>query len=453
MESSLKPEQVTLLAIHATLLTMDAGHTVIQDGAIAVLNNKIVALGNTDDLLHRFQAAEVIDAGGCIIIPGLINAHTHIPMSYFKGLADDLPLKQWLNDYIWPLEKHFILDKPSPTPEFVYDATLHGAAELIKNGLTLANDMYFEGDAMAQAVSKAGLRCIIGDPILGNSGVQKEAISKIGQAALELTQKYKDNPLVDFSLAPHAIYSVSQSALERCAEVALEHDLPVHMHISEAQPEIPDCLQKHGKKPVHYLQEIGLLKTKLVLAHGIWVAEDEMELLAEHNASVALCTESNLKLANGFAPVKNYMRHGVNICFGTDGVASNNNQDLLSELDFTAKLHKALNHDPTFLPAEQMLMLATMGAAKALYRDKELGSLEIGKQADLVILDCNSVEAQPVFNPYSQVIYALGGRSVRDVIINGTFVLRNKQLTRLDEAELVARAKAYQTRINKELKL
>jgi len=441
MNTNKAPTKADLIVKHAVILTMDHNHTVIEDGAIVISGSEITAIGTTASIGQNFVAEQIIDAQDCIIIPGLINAHTHIPMSFFKGLADDLPLESWLNDFIWPLEKKLV------NSNFVFDSTLHGAAEMLKNGVTLANDMYFEGDAMAKALTIAGARCIIGDPVIGDRVKEKDGVKIIGQDAIANKIKYKDNPLVDFSLAPHAIYSNSKPILEKCAEVALENDLLVHIHISEADWEKPDCIEKYGKKPVEFLRDIGLLKSKIVLAHGIWIEEDEMDILAEHNASIAICTESNLKLANGFAPLKQYLQHKVRCCFATDGVASNNNLDLLSELDFNAKLHKNLNHDPTFLPAEQMLSMATIEAAKVLYKDKELGSLEVGKKADLVILDCNAIEAQPMFNPYSQVIYSLGGRAVRDVIINGRIVLKNKKLTTLDETELIATAKKYKALI------
>lgn len=441
-----QPLSVSLIIKHATILTMDKTRSVIENGAIAIDNDTIVTIGKTEDILQHYQSEQIINAVDCIVIPGLINAHTHMPMTYFKGLADDLPLERWLNGFIWPLEGKLV------NYNFVYDAALHGAAEMIKNGITLANDMYFEGDAMAKALTKAGLRCIIGDPVIGDRVKEEDGVKLVGTDAIANRIKYKDNPLVDFSLAPHAIYSNTRPILEKCAEVALDNDLLVHIHISEADWEKPDCLNKYGTKPIEFLQEIGLLKGKIVLAHGIWVDEEEMDILAENNASIAICTESNLKLANGFAPLKDYLLHKVRCCFATDGVASNNNLDLLAELDFNAKIHKNLSGDPTFLPAEQMLSMATIESAKAMHKERELGSLEAGKKADIVILDCNSVQAQPMFNPYSQVIYSLGGRAVRDVVINGEIVLRDKNLTTLDEAEMIFKAKDYRTKIINELK-
>ncbi|MFO7659867.1 MAG: amidohydrolase family protein [Candidatus Cloacimonadaceae bacterium] len=446
MEKINKPQNVSLLIRHAHILTMDAGNEVFEDGAIAVSGNKITAIGNTVDLEQLYIAEQTIDAAGCIVIPGLINAHTHIPMTYFRGLADDMEFNEWLFGFIIPLEQKLV------DHDFTYDATLHGAAELIKNGITLANDMYFESEAMAQAITKAGLRCIIGDPVLGTALKNDDDIRKLGSAAIINSKKYKTNPLLDFSLAPHAISTNNKAILQMCTEVALQNDLLVHMHLSETMTDINICRRKYSSRPVHFLRDIGLLDARIIMAHGIRVNEEEMDILSEHNASIAICTESNLKLANGFAPISNYLKHKVRCCFGTDGVASNNNQDLLAELDLTAKVHKNINHDPTFLPAEQMLKMATIEAAKAVHKDSEIGSLETGKLADLVILDCNAVEAQPLYNPYSQVIYALGGRAVRDVIINGKLVLRDKKLTTLDETEILATAQKYKAMIKKELK-
>lgn len=451
MEKINKSQNVSLLIRHAQILTMDADLTVFEDGAIAVSGNKITAVGNTVDLEQLYIAEQIIHAAGCIVIPGLINAHTHIPMTYFRGVADEKIFDTWLNKIIWPLEQKFVIPETKKAHEFVYNATLHGAAELIRNGITLANDMYFKGEDMVRAFIKAGLRCIVGEPLIEEG--KETNLNEIGKLALDLKKEYMDNPLLDFSLAPHAIYTNNREVLERCAEVAQEHNMLVHMHISEADWEKDYCLNKYSKKPIEYLEEIGLLNTKIILAHGIHVDKAEMKILAKHNASIAICTESNLKLANGFAPISNYLKLKVRLCFGTDGVASNNNQDLLAELDLTAKVHKNINHAPTFLPAEQMLKMATMEAAKAVHKDSEIGSLEIGKLADFVILDCNTVEAQPLYNAYSQVIYALGGRAVRDVIINGKLVLKDKKLTTLDETEILATAQKYKAMIKKELNL
>jgi len=439
-------QSVSTIISNATILTMDKCRSVIEKGAIAINKDTIVAIGKTESILQNFQTAELIDADDCIVIPGLINAHSHLPMTYFRGVADDLPLEKWLYSYIWPLEKQFI------TPGFVYDASLHGAAEMVKNGITLTKDMYFHGSEIAAALTKVGMRGMIGEAILDFKLVETGGLEHIGKYAVHMEKTHKNNPLINFTISPHAIYSCSTRTLERCVSMALDHDLLMQTHLSETEQEVLDCQKAHNSLPVHYLKDIGMLATKLVIAHGIWVSEEEMELLAEHDTSVAICTESNLKLAAGFAPLSNYFKHKVRCCFATDGVASNNNLDLLAELDFTAKLHKTINHDPTFLPAEQALGMATSEAAKALHRFDELGSLEVGKKADLVVLDCNSVEGQPLHNPYSQVVYALGGRAVHDVVINGEVVLRHKKLTQVDEQEIIAKAKEHAKLIQRELK-
>lgn len=442
----IEKQSVSIIITHATILTMDDKHSIVENGAIAIDKDIIIGIGDTESILNNYQAEKLKDASGCIVIPGLINAHSHIPMSYFRGVADDLELDIWLQKYIWPLEKKYI------TPQFVFDASVHGAAEMIRNGITLTSDMYFHGRETAKALSQVGLRGVIGQAIVDFQLVENGGIDRICRFAVEMEETYRDNPLINFSLAPHAIYTCSTPTLEKCIDTALQHDLIIQIHLSETEQEIKDSISSYGKLPVQYLNEIGMLKAKLILAHGIYVSEPEMELLAMHDTAIAICTESNLKLAAGIAPLKNYFKHNVRCCFATDGVASNNNLDLLSEMDFTAKLHKVINQDPTFLPAEQVLSMATCEAAKALHKYDELGSLEAGKKADIVILDCNSLEGQPLYHPYSQVVYSLGGKAVRDVFINGEQVLNNKTLTKTDESELINKAKAYSAVIRRDLK-
>lgn len=439
-------DKASTIITNATILTMDKHLSIIDKGAVAIKKDIIIAVDETETILNNYQADEVIDATDCIVIPGLINCHSHVPMAYFKGVADDLPLETWLNKYIWPLESKFIV------PDFVFDSAMHGAAEMVKNGITLTKDMYFHGSEIANAISKVGLRGMIGEAIVDFKLIENGGYEQIGKFAVQMERAYKNNPLINFTISPHAIYTCSTRTLERCVRMALDNNLLMQIHLSETEQEVKDCQNAHNRYPVQYLMDIDMLKAKLVIAHGIWVSEDEMELLAEHNVSVAICTESNLKLAAGFAPIKAYLKHKVRCCFATDGVASNNNLDLLAEMDFTAKLHKTLNNDPTFLPAKQILAMATSEAAKALHRFDELGSLETGKKADIVVLDCNSIEGLPVYNPYSQVVYALGGRAVRDVVINGETVLRHKKLTKVNESDIIAKAKEHARLIKKELR-
>ncbi len=438
-----EPQTIDLLISGGTFILNDQSLPFVEDYSIAIDQGKIISVFPRGSI--AYNARRTIDATDCIIMPGLINAHAHLPMTYFRGLADDLPLHNWLHDFIWPLEAKMV------SRDFVYQASLHGAAEMIKNGITHVHDMYFQMPAIADACTQAGIRATIGEAVLDiklDSSSPREAI---GSKVLELRQRYSSNPLIDFDLAPHAIYSCSQATLEKCAQVASDNSIRLHTHLSESRAEVEECVREHGMKPVFYLRQLGLLSLPAVYAHGIWVDEDEIELLADSPASIAICTESNLKLASGILPLKSYLDKGVNACFGTDGVASNNNLDLFSEMEFTAKLHKTLNNDPGFLPAMQVVQMATLGAAKALGVSNRRGSLVPGKDADICILSLDSLDCHPVYNPFSHVVYALGARHVRDVIIAGEVALDKGILTKVDEAEIIQTAKHQRSRMLAEL--
>ena len=439
-----EPRKADLLITGGTLLCMDEGRRVLAGHSIAIQKGRIVDIfadGNVP-----YAPLESLDASGCIVMPGLINAHTHLPMTYFRGLADDLPLETWLNEYIWPLEGKLL------NSQFIRDSALHGAAEMIQNGITQIHDMYFDMPAIAEACLEAGLRAIIGGAVIETQAAIHASDRPWLEYLLETRQRYTGNALVDFDLAPHSIYVCRRETLEKCAQAASEHGFLLHMHLSETRGEVAECLHQHGRKPVFYLRELGMLDLPAVYAHGIWVDDDEIELLASAPASIAICTECNLKLASGILPLADYLKNGVNVCFATDGVASNNNLDLLAELDLTAKLHKAVNNDPTFLPAEQALRMATIGAAKALGIAARRGSLSIGKDADICVLDTASLAGQPLYNPYSQVVYALGSRAVRDVVIAGELVYRDGRHTRIEEQKLLRDALQYGELIARELR-
>ena len=433
-----------LVLENGTIITMDSQNQILENHCIAIKDGMIQAIFPVDSL--TYETAEKIDASNYIIIPGLINMHSHLPMTYFRGLADDLPLNIWLQQYIWPLEAKLI------NPQFVYDATLHSAAEMIKNGISTANDMYFCMNSIADACSKVGLRVFISEALIDNEQTGNDGTNAIGKRIIELKEEYKDNPLIDFTLAPHSIYACSENTLKNCAKVAGENDFIVHTHLSETAEEVENCLKEHKLSPVEYLQKIGLLDVQGIFAHGVWINEKEMDILAEKgNSSIAICTESNLKLSSGFAPIKKYQEKGINICLGTDGVASNNNLDLLAEMSVTAKLHKALNNDPTLLPAKDAFALVTINAAKALGKEKELGSLEIGKIADLAVVSLQELENNPLYNPYSLLVYAINHNSIRDMIIQGKIVMRNRQLLFVDEQHILEKANYYKKMILKPL--
>jgi len=428
-----------------TIVTMDSAFRILEEHCLGILDGKISAIFPKGS--SSYEAKQRINAKNCLIIPGLINAHSHLAMTYFRGLADDLPLHKWLQEFIWPLEAKLV------KPGFVYDATLHGAAEMIKNGISTANDMYFQMSSIADACIKAGLRVVISEALLDMQLSEAERKCCIGNRIKKLRVEYQNESLVDFSLAPHSIYTCGTETLKTCAKVAQENDFLVHMHLSETQDEVLNCIKAHGKRPVEYIKELGLLEIRSVYAHGIWVNEAEMDLLAESGkASIAICTESHLKLISGFAPLKKYLEKGINVCLGTDGVASNNNLDLLEEVSITAKLHKALNNNPTLLPAKEAFAMVTINAAKALGKEHELGSLEIGKLADIGIITLNELENQPIYNPYSHLVYAINSHSVRDMIINGELVMVNRNLCKVDEDQLIQHAADYKDLILEEIK-
>ena len=423
-----------------TIITMDAQSQILENHCIGIKEGIIHAIFPEGS--SSYETKQKIDTHNCLIIPGLINMHSHLPMTYFRGLADDLPLNIWLQKYIWPLEAKLI------KPQFVYDATLHSASEMIKNGISTTNDMYFCMNSIADACSQAGLRVFISEALIDNEPAKDNPDNSIGRKIAELKEEYKNNPLIDFTLAPHSIYACSSETLKTCAEIAKNNNILIHTHLSETREEVDNCLKMHNKRPVEYLQELGLLDVRSIFAHGIWIDEREMELLAEKKlGSIAICTESNLKLSSGFGPVKKYQEKGINLCLGTDGVASNNNLDLLTELSVTAKLHKALNNDPSMLPAKEAFAFVTINAAKALGKEKELGSLEKGKIADIAVVTLQELENSPVYNPYSLLVYAITSHSMRDMIIQGKIVMRNRQLCNVDEQQILDKAKDYKEMI------
>jgi len=435
-----QPAIADLIVKGGTIITMDPKAPELENHSLAVKDGKIAAIYPSSETF--WSAPEILDASDCLLIPGLINTHSHLPMTYFRGLADDLPLDIWLREYIWPMEAKIL------NAQVIHDATLHGACEMLKNGISMSHDMYFNMPAIADACSQAGMRVLIGEAVID---AQLAGDQLPGARISELRQLYQDNPLVDFDLAPHSIYACSRSTLEKCVQASEDLNVPLHIHLSETEAEVQNCLKEQGKRPVHYLNELGMLDAKVLLAHAIWVDASEIEVLAAKGVSIASCTDSNLKLSSGILPLKSYLDQGVNVSLATDGVASNNDLDLLSELGNTARLHKAINRDPAFLPAKEALQLVTINAAKALGVEHLRGSLEVGKDADICVMELNDLQSQPLYNPYSHLVYALGSRHVRDMVVAGRVVLRNGQLTQADETELVATAKAYGLRIKAEL--
>jgi 5-methylthioadenosine/S-adenosylhomocysteine deaminase len=336
------------------------------------------------------------------------------------------------------------------TTDFVYDASLHAATEMLMNGITLANDMYFHMGQIAEASIKAGMRVIVSEAIIGHSF--KGSLADIGTKVKAFRDQYYDQPLVDCCLAPHAIYTCPKEILMACVKAATDNDWLLHMHLSETRQERDNCLQEHGLLPMQYLHELGFAEQRCVFAHGVWLSAEELDLMAGTSCSIAVCTDSNLKLSSGILPLKAIRERGIKAVMATDGVASNNNLDILDELSSTAKLHKAITDDPEFLPAREAFAMLTIDAARALGKDDHLGSLELGKAADICIIDMNFLQSQPLYNPYSHLVYAVSSSQIRDVLVAGRIVVQNHQPVFIDPAALIDKAKYWKNKILSEIR-
>ncbi|MDO9578480.1 MAG: amidohydrolase family protein [Candidatus Cloacimonadales bacterium] len=431
-------QKIDLIIKNGLLLTFDKEPKI---SSIAINDGKIIEIGKSEHLEKKYIPTKTLDAEGKIVMPGFVNTHTHAGMIYFKGMADDLPLMDWLSNHIWPAEGHFL------SADFVRDAALHGCAEMIKNGITTFNDMYFFGDEVAKSAQKVGIRAVLGEVVLDFSVANCHNADAILAYSAMMHSKYKEDELIDIAVAAHAIYTCSKETLIKSAELAQKLGMILHIHLSETRQEVKDCLTKFGMRPVEYLDSLGFFQSPVLAAHAIWLDENEENILAKKNASIAINTSSNLKLASGFDSFATYLEKGINLSLGTDGVASNNNLSMLEEISLTSKLQKALNDDPTILPAHQMVEIATLGGAKALGKDKEIGSIQIGKKADLITIDITNLEAQPMYNPFSHLVYTLTSESIKDVIVNGKIVMQDRKLINVDESELIDKAKFYREKI------
>ena len=423
------------------MLDFEDNSEIPEQKSIAIQNGKILEIGLPNNLMKKYNPEILLPADSKIVMPGFVNAHTHVAMSYFKGLADDLPLMEWLTKHIWPAENKFL------SKEFVRDAALHGCAEMIKNGITIFNDMYFFGDQAAQSAQKAGIRAVLGEGVLDAPVANYQNANEIFSYIEKMNEKYKDNELIDFAVAPHAIYTCGKENLLKSKELAQKLGILLHIHLSETRQEVEDCIKRNRMRPVEYLDSIGFFESPVVIAHGIWLNENEQKILADKKASISINTSSNLKLSSGFDSLKSYLDHGVNLSIGTDGVASNNNLSIIEEMSLTSKLQKALNNDPTVLPARKMVKIATLGGAKSLNKENEIGSLEVGKKADIILVETDSIEAQPIYNVYSQLVYSLSSEQIKDVIVAGKVVMKDRKLVNIDEDELIDKAKYYQKKI------
>lgn len=427
-------KKVTLLVCGEHLVTQDQERQVIPGGGVAIGGDTVVETGPARLLKEKYPGVEVIDEPHGLIMPGLINTHTHAAMSLFRGLADDLPLMQWLQQYIFPVEATL-------TGEVVHLATQLSIAEMIRSGTTSFCDMYLFAKEVARAAATAGIRAWVGEVLYDfpspNYGDLENGFCYQG----ELLEMFRQDPLVTITVDPHAVYTCSPDLLVRLKEVAEKNNTLYVIHLSENREEVQGARERFGSSPVMHLEKLGLLDQRVLADHCVELNEEEIELLAARNVAVAHCPESNMKLASGVAPIPGLLAAGVTVGLGTDGSASNNDVDMFGEMNSAAKLHKVFSLDPTKVNAQATLDMATRGGAAALGAAGSIGSIEPGRKADLVVLDFNQPHLTPVYNLASHLVYAARGGDVVHSVINGRVVMRNRHLLTVDEERVLARMK------------
>ena len=431
-----------LLLTNGTILPLAPGSKPISEGALAIIDGRIVAVGAKAQVESFFEAAKTIDARGGLIMPGLVNAHTHAAMSLFRGLADDLPLKTWHEDYIFPAEKKWVNE------DFVYWGTLLAIAEMIRSGTTTFADGYFFEEEAARAVQQSGMRAFLGKGILDFPTPDSSSPSETLKRFERLIQAHSGSALIHPTLFPHSVYTCSPDLLRQCRGFADRHGVPLTIHLAETKMELEEVLRKYGKRPVNHLKSLGLLSSSLIACHCVWLTEPEMDLLARQGVKVVHNPESNMKLASGVAPIPELLARGVTVALGTDGCASNNNLDIFKEMDSAAKLNKIYRLDPTLMPSNVVLEMATLGGAKVLGLEREIGSLEVGKKADIIILDLHRPHLQPIYNISSHLVYSATGADVRDVIIDGKPVMQDRKLLTIDEETVLRKAQDWKAKIS-----
>jgi 5-methylthioadenosine/S-adenosylhomocysteine deaminase len=429
--------------IHAKwVIPVEPAGLVLSNHSVAIHQQKIVAILPTEQARQQYQAKQEISRKQHALIPGLVNTHTHVAMNLLRGFADDLGLMTWLQEYVWPAEKAHV------SPEFVRAGSELAIAEMIKGGVTCFNDMYFFPEQTAEVAAHAGIRAFVGAALMGFPTAwatdDEDAIAK----GLALRDKYQHNDLINVTLAPHAIYTVPEASLRRVAEVSREYHLGINIHVQETADEVNNSIAQTGKRPLARLQEYGVNCDRMISVHMTQMTDEDIHILAESGASVVHCPESNMKLASGYCPVTRLVDAGINVALGTDGAASNNDLSMLGEMRSAALLSKLMTGNPEALPATLALQMATLNGAKALGMEQHIGSLTVGKSADIVAIDLEQLNTVPVYHPISQIVYAASRDQVTDVWVAGKALLTNKNLTTLDEPALLALAAHWQGKIS-----
>jgi 5-methylthioadenosine/S-adenosylhomocysteine deaminase len=418
-------KSIDILIRNGWVLTMEPDNALIETGAVAVSGDSIVGIGPEGELSSHYRASKIIDARGGIIMPGLVNTHTHAAMTCFRGLADDLPLMTWLHDHIFPAEARL-------TSEVVYQGTRLACAEMILSGTTTFCDMYLFEDAVAHAAREAGIRAVVGEVLYDFPSPNYGPVEEGLKYTESLIRKWQGDPLITIAVEPHSAYLCSPDLLIKAKAIADENGAPMVIHLSESEHEVTQLREKYGRTPVEHLAEIEFLGPKLIADHCVAVTEKDIGLLKAFDVKVAHNPESNMKLASGIAPVPELLSRGITVGIGTDSCASNNNLDLFQEMDTAAKLHKVQTLDPTVMDAPTVVRMATIDGARVLGLEDQIGSLERGKKADIIIIDIRQPHLVPMYNVYSHLVYAVSGHDVVTAIVNGHVLMEDRVLITLD---------------------
>jgi len=440
-------QTIDLIISGGKTLLMDSSNTCLENAGIAVHDSVIIEIGKKEDILKKYAARELINAEGSLTMPGFINTHTHAAMTCFRGIADDLELMDWLNNYIFPAEAKNVNE------HLAYWGSLLACAEMIKSGTTTFCDMYIFEDETARAAKEAGMRCLVGEVLFDFPSPSCKTPEEGLAYTRRLAEKWQDDPLVNIIVEPHALYTCSSSLLQDAKKIADDHHLMRGIHLLENQSERDQLQDKFGKSAVSFLQDIGYLNDRLLAFHCVCMSREEMELFAKHNCKVSHNPASNMKLANGIASVPEMIEAGITVGLGTDGCASNNTLDMVRDMSTAARLHKIAHLDPTVMDAKTVVRMATINGARALGMERLVGSLETGKKADIIIIGLNKPHLTPIFNEYSHLVYAASGADVDTVVINGKVVMKDRRLLTIHENDVMDEVREIAVKVKNSMKM
>jgi 5-methylthioadenosine/S-adenosylhomocysteine deaminase len=436
-------EEVDLIVSGGIVVSMDSARTIYQDGSVAIKGDAIFGVGSRADIAARYKSAQTIDASGTLVLPGFINGHTHVPMTLFRGLHDDVTLNDWLYKYIFPAEAKNVNE------EFVRWGTRLAAAEQIRSGVTTFADMYYFEDAVAQETKAAGMRGVLGETFIDFPAPDNKSEAEMLAYTEKFLKRWQGDALIHAAPAPHSIYTCSKKTIQDAAALARKYHAPLLMHVSEMKKEWEDSEKQNGVSPVQYLDKIGVLGPELVAAHCIFVDEADRKLLADRQVGCVHNPSSNMMIASGVSPVPEMRAAGIAVGLGTDGPAgSNNDLDLMEEIDLAAKLAKITKMNPLALNAKAVVEMATIDGARALHMEKEIGSLEVGKKADLILISLDEPNAVPMYDTYAQIAYSLKGSDVETAVIGGRVVMRDRKLLTVDEPRVLEKAREYRKSVS-----